>query len=117
MPIVAYFTQTITDSAAFLKATTVKVNGATPAAPGTSRPTATPRKPLAAHYRPQNYWPANSTITMNMPVQGLRGGGAFVFDDSLTLSMSIGDAHVSTVDCTAERMTVSRTACRRTRRS
>ena len=42
MPIVAYFTQTITDSSAFLKATTVTINGSpTPTAPGTSRPTAT----------------------------------------------------------------------------
>ncbi len=107
MPIVAYFTQTITDSAAFLKATTVTINGAPAGGAWFFEANGDPTKPLAAHYRPQNYWPANSTITMKMPVQGLSGGGAFVFDDSLTLSMNIGDSHVSTVDCTAERMTVT----------
>jgi lipoprotein-anchoring transpeptidase ErfK/SrfK len=106
MPIVAYFSQTITDSAAFIKATTVTVNGQPAGGAWYFEANGDTSKPLTAHYRPQAYWPANSSIQMKMPVQGLSGGGAFVFDDSLTLSMSIGDSHVSTVDCTAERMTV-----------
>jgi lipoprotein-anchoring transpeptidase ErfK/SrfK len=107
MPIVAYFSQNITDSTAFIKATTVTVNGADANGSWFFEANGDTTKPLAAHYRPQNYWPANSTIKVNMPVQGLSAGAGLAFDDSLTLSMGIGDAHISEVDCTAERMTVT----------
>ena len=95
MPIVAYFSQNITGSAAFIKATTVTVNGAHAGGAWYFEANGDPTKPMAAHYRPQNYWPADSTIKMNMPVQGLSAGTGLAFDDSLTLSISIGDAHVS----------------------
>ncbi len=107
MPIVAYFSQNITDSAAFIKATTVTVNGAPANGSWFFEANGDPSKPMTAHYRLQNYWPADSTVKMNMPVLGLSAGNGLAFDDSLTLSMNIGDAHVSTVDCAAERMTVT----------
>jgi lipoprotein-anchoring transpeptidase ErfK/SrfK len=107
MPIVAYFSQNITDSSAFIKATTVTVNGSDAAGSWYFEATGDPTKPMAAHYRPQNYWPADSTINLKLPVQGLSAGKDLAFDNSLTLSMNIGDAHVSTVDCAAERMTVT----------
>ena len=69
--------------------------------------------PIEAHFRPardpdtgSSYWPADSSVSMNMATSGVSGGGAYVFNDSLTLRMNIGDAHISTVDCAAERMTV-----------
>jgi lipoprotein-anchoring transpeptidase ErfK/SrfK len=108
MPIIAYFSQTITDSAAFLKATTVKINGQ-PANGAWFFEQSTakgPGFPLEAHYRPQNFWPGDSTIQLNMPINGLSGGGSFVFDDSLTLSIVTGDAHTATVNANTERMTV-----------
>ena len=74
MPIVAYFSQNITDSTAFIKATTVTVNGADANGSWFFEANGDTTKPLAAHYRPQNYWPANSTIKVNMPVQGLSAG-------------------------------------------
>jgi lipoprotein-anchoring transpeptidase ErfK/SrfK len=107
MPIVARFTKAFTDSKAFLAATTVKVNGQDAQGAwyfekaGEGLPWA-----LEGHYRPQTYWPAHATITMNMPVEGVSGGGAFVFDDSLTLSFSTGDAHTAVVDSNTLRMTV-----------
>jgi len=106
LPIVAYFSQKITDSSEFIKATTVKVNGQP--AGGAWFFEASPRDgyPLEAHYRQQAYWPGHSTIQMNMPVQGKSGGGAFVFDDSLTLSVAVGAAHTATVDANTLRMTV-----------
>jgi lipoprotein-anchoring transpeptidase ErfK/SrfK len=107
MPIVAYFSQNITDAAAFVKAATVTVNGAPANGAWYFEANGDPTKPLAAHYRTQNYWTADSSVKLNLPVQGLSAGKGLTFDDSLTLSMSIGDAHVSTVDCAAERMTVT----------
>jgi lipoprotein-anchoring transpeptidase ErfK/SrfK len=107
MPIVAYFSQNITDPAAFVKATTVTVNGAPANGAWYFEANGDPTKPMAAHYRTQNYWTADSSIKMNMPVQGLSAGTGLTFEDSVTLSMNIGDAQVSTVDCAAERMTVT----------
>jgi lipoprotein-anchoring transpeptidase ErfK/SrfK len=107
MPIVAYFSKNITDSAAFIKATTVTINGVNANGAWYFEANGNAALPMTAHYRPQNYWQADSTIKMNMPVQGMSAGTGLTFDDSLTLSMNIGDAHTSSVDCTAERMTVT----------
>jgi lipoprotein-anchoring transpeptidase ErfK/SrfK len=107
MPIVAYFSQNITDAAAFVKAATVTVNGAPANGAWYFEANGDPTKPMAAHYRTQNYWTADSSVKLNLPVQGLSAGKGLTFDDSLTLSISIGDAHVSSVDCAAERMTVT----------
>ena len=106
MPIVAYFSQNITNSSAFIKATTVTINGVDAQGAWYFEANGDSTRPMAAHYRPQSYWKADSTVKMNMPVQGLSAGTGLVFDDSLTLTMNIGDAHVSTVDCAAEKMTV-----------
>jgi lipoprotein-anchoring transpeptidase ErfK/SrfK len=107
MPIIVYFSQAITDSTAFLKATSVKLNGQDAGGAwyfeksgvGTGHV-------IEAHYRTQNFWPAHATIQVNMPVAGMSGGGAFVFDDSLTLSMATGDAHTVTIDANTLRMDV-----------
>jgi lipoprotein-anchoring transpeptidase ErfK/SrfK len=107
MPIVAYFSKKITDSAAFIRATTVTVDGAPAGGAWFFEANGDPARPMAAHYRPQNYWTADSTINLKLPVQGLSAGKDLAFDNSLTLVMKIGDAHVATVDCAAERMTVT----------
>jgi lipoprotein-anchoring transpeptidase ErfK/SrfK len=115
MPIVAYFSATITDGVGFAKATTVKVNGVANAGFWYFEASnIIPGYPLEAHYRPPKdpttgspYWPANAAISMNMATTGVSAGAGMAFDDSLTLSMRTGDAHISTVDCAAERMTVT----------
>jgi hypothetical protein len=115
MPIVAYFSVKITDPKPFARATTVKINGTT--VPGSwyfENSAIQPGYPLEAHFRPTPapgvatpYWPANARITMDMPTQGLSAGTGLAYDDSLTLSMSTADAHISYVDCATERMTVT----------
>jgi lipoprotein-anchoring transpeptidase ErfK/SrfK len=107
MPIIAYFSKNITDSAAFNKATTVTVNGNPVQGAWYFEANGDDTKPMAAHYRLEAYWPANSVLKMNLPVEGLSAGKGLAFDDSLTLSISFGDAHVTTVDCTAERLTAT----------
>jgi lipoprotein-anchoring transpeptidase ErfK/SrfK len=62
---------------------------------------------MEAHYRPEQFWPAHSKIEMTMPIKGLSAGPGLAFDDSLTLSMNIGAAHVSTVNGGSEQMTVT----------
>ncbi len=115
MPIVAYFSAKITDGDAFAKATTVKVNGAVIQGGWYFEDSASiAGYPLEAHFRPAQaagaatpFWPADSSVSMDMATQGVTAGAGLVFDDSLTLSMSIADAHISYVDCAAERMTVT----------
>jgi len=107
MPIVAYFSRRITDAAAFSTATTVTVNGKP--ANGAwyfERSRQIAGYPIEAHYRPaprpgENglYWPAHATISMDMATKGVSAGKGLVFDDSLTLRMRTGAAHISTVDC------------------
>lgn len=107
MPIIAYFSASITDATEFIKNTTVTVNGA-PAAGAWyfERSAVRPGDPIEGHYRLAAYWPAHATIEMNMNVAGKSAGPGFVFDDSLTLSMKIGAAQIATVDGGTEQMVV-----------
>ncbi|SDJ26727.1 Lipoprotein-anchoring transpeptidase ErfK/SrfK [Frankineae bacterium MT45] len=114
MPIVAYFSSKITDGNAFAAATVVKVNGAVNHGSWYFEASSiNAGYPIEAHYRPaptpgvaNQFWPANASITMNMATQGVSAGAGLAFDDSLTLSMATGDAHISYVNCATERMVV-----------
>lgn len=105
-PIIARFSPAPTDSSAFTKATTVTVNGA-PASGAWywERPYAD--GPIEAHYRLQDYWPAHSTIHVDMPIKGLSAGAGLVYEDNLTLDFSIGARHVSTVNGQSLQMVVT----------
>ncbi len=106
MPIVAQFSKKITDAHAFDKAVVVKVNGR-PADGAWFWVNSNSGYPMEAHYRPQHYWPAHSKITMNMPLKNVSAGKGLAFDDSLTLEMNIGAAHISVVDGSNEQMRIT----------
>ena len=102
MPIVLQFSPAPTDSSAFTKAVTVTVDGQ-PAGGAWfwEQPTADEKKSntIEAHYRPQHYWKADSSVHVDIPIGGLSAGRGLVYSDRLTsLDIKIGDAHVSTVD-------------------
>lgn len=63
--------------------------------------------PTEAHYRPPFYWAAHATITMDAPIKGISAGPGLVIDDNLTLVMHTGAAHVSTINSSTLRMTVT----------
>lgn len=111
MPIVLYFKPVPKSAAAFNKAVKVTVDGKP--ANGAwywEQPTADDvhKHIVEAHYRPQNYWPANSKVHVAIPIGGLSAGGNLVYDDKLTsLDFNIGAAHVSTVNASTLRMTVT----------
>jgi len=117
MPIVAYFSKKITSAKDFSKATTITVNGQPNAGSWYFESSAIiSGYPIEAHFRPapqpgstDAYWPAHASIHMDMKTKGVSGGPGFVFDDSLTLNMTTGAAHISTVNCTAgvEKMVVT----------
>ena len=106
MPIIAQFSKKPTDAHAFDKAVTVKVNGQ-PINGAWFWVASNSGYAMEAHYRPQNYWPAHSKIEMNMPLKGVSAGKGLAFDDSLTLEMNIGAAHISVVDGSSEQMRVT----------
>jgi lipoprotein-anchoring transpeptidase ErfK/SrfK len=106
MPIIAQFSRKVTDAQAFDRAVSVTVNGQ-PAQGAWFWVRSNAGYAMEAHYRPQQYWPAHSTIQMRMPLKGVSAGKGLAFDDSLTLQINIGAAHVSSVNGTSEQMTVT----------
>jgi lipoprotein-anchoring transpeptidase ErfK/SrfK len=107
MPIIAYFTRKITDPTAFEQAVRVTVNGKAAAGAWYWEHTGRSGQALEAHYRLPQYWPAHASVVVDLPVKGLSAGPGLVYDDSLTLSIRTGPANVSSVDCAAEKMTVT----------
>lgn len=108
MPIIAYFTHTITNAVPFAKATQVTVNG-TPAKGAWYFETSAAFKnyPIEGHFRLQDFWPAHATIRMKLPAKGLSAGTGLAFDDSLTLAFSTGAANISTVNDATHTLTVT----------
>ena len=107
MPIVAYFDRRVTDARAFEQAATIRVNERPAGGTWYWQKSSRAGQAVEAHYRPRGYWPANAKITMDMPVKGLSAGRGLAFENSLTLSIATGAAHLTTVDCAREKMTVT----------
>jgi lipoprotein-anchoring transpeptidase ErfK/SrfK len=107
MPIIAWFDQAPTDASAFDAATTVTVNGAPVTGAWYWEKSGHAGSAVEAHYRLNAYWPAHAKILLSLPVKGLSAGAGLAYDDSLTLSISTGAAHISTVDNTTHQMTVT----------
>jgi lipoprotein-anchoring transpeptidase ErfK/SrfK len=107
MPVILRFTPAPTDSTEFTKAATVTVNGQ-PAGGAWFWEQPYADGPMEAHYRAQAYWPSNATIRVNLPIAGLSAGTGLAYDGKLTsLTFQTGDAHVSTVDASGLKMTVT----------
>jgi len=107
IPIVAYVDRKVSDATAFEQATTVTVNGAPAAGAWYWQRSGRDGQVLEAHYRTRAYWPAHAKINVVLPVKGLSAGPGLTFENSLTLSIATGPAHVSSVDCRAEKLTVT----------
>jgi lipoprotein-anchoring transpeptidase ErfK/SrfK len=111
MPIVMYFKPVPKDVKAFEAAVKVTVNGK--AANGAwywEQPLKSEKDAhmVEAHYRLQNYWPADSKIHVGIPIGGLSAGKNLVYAKALTsLDYRIGDAHVSTVYNSSHKMLVT----------
>jgi lipoprotein-anchoring transpeptidase ErfK/SrfK len=108
IPVIAFFSRNITNAKALQAATTLKINGK-PVTGGRwyfESSDADPGYPLEGDYRLQNYWPAHSSIFVNMPVKGLAAGNGLVYNDSLTSSFTIGASHIATVDNYTHKLTL-----------
>ena len=105
LPIIVYLSNAITDAKPFVAATTVKVNGnAIQGAWYFQKSAIYSGYPLEAHYRPQQYWPAHASISMDLPIKGKSAGTGLLFDDNLTVSIKTGPANITMVDGATERL-------------
>lgn len=59
-------------------------------------------------FRPENYWKANSTVTMKMTLDGVQGAPGIQGVQNRTATFKIGRSQVSTVDAKSKKMTVTR---------
>ncbi|MBW5481964.1 L,D-transpeptidase [Streptomyces bambusae] len=59
-------------------------------------------------FRPENYWNANSTVTMTMKLDGVQGAPGVVGVQNKTVTFKVGRSQVSTVDAKTKKMTVTR---------
>jgi lipoprotein-anchoring transpeptidase ErfK/SrfK len=108
MPIIAYINTDISDAHMFAKATKVTVNGQPAEGAWFFQNSAIyPDYPVEAHYRTEQYWPANADIRLDLPIQGLTAGQGLVFDNSLTLDMKIGPRNISEIDGQTLKMNVT----------
>lgn len=94
MPIIAYFSARVTDAKEFDHATKVTVNGHPVHGAWYWETSSQNAYALEAHYRLAHWWPAHSTIRLNLPVKGLWAGKGLHFDNSLTLTMHTGAQHI-----------------------
>ncbi|MFD7262811.1 Ig-like domain-containing protein [Streptomyces sp. NPDC059874] len=59
-------------------------------------------------FRPEQYWQANSTVTLKLALEGVQGAPGVVGVQSKTVTFKIGRSQVSTVDAKSKKMTVTR---------
>ncbi|MFF4446759.1 Ig-like domain-containing protein [Streptomyces sp. NPDC001502] len=59
-------------------------------------------------FRPENYWQANSTVTMKLALEGVQGAPGVQGVQNKTVTFKIGRSQVSEVDVQSKKMTVTR---------
>jgi lipoprotein-anchoring transpeptidase ErfK/SrfK len=98
MPIIMQFDKKVTDASALRRTVVVRVNGHPVDGAWYFEDAQQGGYSIEAHYRTRDYWPAHSRIELDAPLKGVSAGRGRVFDNDLTLSISIGPRHISTVD-------------------
>ena len=102
MPVVLYFTHPVIDRVAVERRLSVT---STPAVVGGWYW----MSDTELHYRPQAYWPAGASVTVNIPLNGVNAGAGIYGDQDRVINFKIADhAMVSTVDIAGHSMTVTR---------
>lgn len=59
-------------------------------------------------YRPKNYWPANTEVTVDGDIRGVRAGGGLTPADNIDRTFHIGSRNVMVVDSATHQMTVKK---------
>ncbi|MFE6834650.1 Ig-like domain-containing protein [Streptomyces sp. NPDC057705] len=64
--------------------------------------------PQRLDFRPEQYWQANSTVTLKLALEGVQGAQGIQGVQNKTVTFKIGRSQVSTVDTKTKKMTVTR---------
>lgn len=108
MPVIAYFSQWITDARPLQQATKATVNGKPVQGAWYFEHSDAGKGPIEAHFRLPGYWPADSDVRISLPIKGLSAGGGLTYDDSLTTEFHTGPKTVATVNDKTHQLTVTR---------
>jgi lipoprotein-anchoring transpeptidase ErfK/SrfK len=60
------------------------------------------------HYRPEQFWPANTKVVLHTDLKGLDVGGGRFGDEDRTIPFTVGRAQITVVDVKTHRMQVYR---------
>lgn len=108
MPVVAYFSHQFATAKPLSAATSVTVNGA-PAHGGWYFERSTkPGYPVEGHLRLRGFWPANSTVTVDVAARHVPAGDGLAFGNDVRLTFRTGAQVVVTVEDQKHRMIVTR---------
>jgi lipoprotein-anchoring transpeptidase ErfK/SrfK len=99
MPIRVYFGQPVTDKAAV--ETHLRVTSSTPTDGAWNWFSDT-----EVHFRPSQYWPADTDVTLDADLYGVDLGGGVWGEQDRTVSFRIGERHVSIADADTHQMEV-----------
>jgi len=62
--------------------------------------------PTEVHWRPRDFWPSGTRVTVTADLRGLDAGGGVWGLDDLSFGFTVGDKHVSAIDVAAHQMQV-----------
>ena len=108
MPVIAYFSQSITDARALQRATRATVNGKPATAAWYFERSSAGNGPIEGHLRLATYWPAHAKIHVDIPAKGLSGGTGYAYDDNVTLDFRTGARNVAVVNDKTHELTLTR---------
>jgi lipoprotein-anchoring transpeptidase ErfK/SrfK len=108
MPVVAYFSQQFASARSLSAATSVTVNGTAVHGAWYFERSTKPEFPVEGHLRLQKFWPANSTVTVNVAARQAPAGRGVAFSNDVRLSFRTGPQVVAIVNDQKHRMFVTR---------
>jgi lipoprotein-anchoring transpeptidase ErfK/SrfK len=108
MPVIAYFSQRISDGRPLQRATVVTVNGKRAQGAWYFEKSSAGHGPIEAHLRLASYWPASSRVVVQLPIKGLSAGNGLTYDDDLTTEFRTGPKVVATVAEASHKITLQR---------
>jgi lipoprotein-anchoring transpeptidase ErfK/SrfK len=100
MPVIVHLSSDVTNRAAVQKSLTVE----------TSRPVVGSWSWLSdheVHWRPKSYWPADTKVSVNVNLTGVKAGNGVWGAEKRQVNFTIGSATISTVDDSTHEMTVT----------
>jgi lipoprotein-anchoring transpeptidase ErfK/SrfK len=108
LPVVAYFSRQFASARSLSTATSVTVNGVPAHGAWYFVRSTKPGFPVEGHFRLKHYWPANSTVQVDVAARQVPAGGGATFSNDVRVSFRTGPKVIATVEDQKHRMIVIR---------